>query len=305
MRFCRYCGYRLGEGVEEYAATRLFDEATREYGAAAPARFAGSVAPGNAGATAPLARAKSCARGLPWTFWLILSVVVFMSVGGVAFKQLRQASRGGAVAAASPRSYFGVNDFSDFKSETLRGAHLDYVTPPGSPADRAGLVGGDVVTTFDGQRVVDEDDLRKLLGQTPVGKTVEVVFVRDGAERRTTLTTVSKEEMGRLEEAFEEREAGHGFLGVNISRGSELDSVDAPGLNVKGVRLEKLLKNRPAYLAGLRDGDVVVEFDGVPVRTGGELIARVKRAAPDSVVKVVLVRGAERLEVPFKVGVDN
>src|SRR5213078_2989860 len=46
------------------------------------------------------------------------------------------------------------------------------VYPPDSPADKAGLVGGDILTACDGHAVQGTDDLVSLLGQTPAGKTI-------------------------------------------------------------------------------------------------------------------------------------
>jgi len=54
--------------------------------------------------------------------------------------------------------------------------------------------------------------------------------------------------------------------------------------------------------AGIKEGDIVIEFDNVPIRTRGELLSRVKRAIPYSTIKVVVMRGKERLEIPVKMG---
>jgi putative serine protease PepD len=55
-------------------------------------------------------------------------------------------------------------------------------------------------------------------------------------------------------------------------------------------------------LAGVKEGDVVIEFDGVPIRTTDEFLMRVRRALPYSTVKVVVMRGEEKLEIPVKIG---
>jgi putative serine protease PepD len=55
-------------------------------------------------------------------------------------------------------------------------------------------------------------------------------------------------------------------------------------------------------MAGIKEGDVVIEFDGVPIRTTDEFLMRVRRALPYSIVKVVVMRGEEKLEIPVKMG---
>jgi putative serine protease PepD len=66
------------------------------------------------------------------------------------------------------------------------------------------------------------------------------------------------------------------------------------------------LRSRPADIAGLKEGDIVVEFDGVPIRTSEEFLMRVRRAQPYSTVKLVVMRGEapplERVEIPVKLG---
>jgi S1-C subfamily serine protease len=78
--------------------------------------------------------------------------------------------------------------------------------------------------------------------------------------------------------------------------------VQIPNTNIYGVQVNEVYKNRPAYIAGLRDGDIVIEFGGVPIRTLEEFNKRIDRALPDSTVKVVVIRGSERLEIPVKMG---
>ena len=91
-----------------------------------------------------------------------------------------------------------------------------------------------------------------------------------------------------------------GYLGVG-----DFDRTQVPGSNTYGVKIDDLRHNRPADLAGLRDGDIVTEFDTVPIRTSDELISRIKRATPGSTVKVVVVREGQRMEIPVKMGQDD
>ena len=87
------------------------------------------------------------------------------------------------------------------------------VTPPSSAADKAGLLGGDLITSFDGKSVKSENELSSLLSNTPIGKTVDVTFIRDGETKTVKLTTVSESDNDNLREAFENMPKG--FLGVD------------------------------------------------------------------------------------------
>jgi serine protease DegS len=69
-----------------------------------------------------------------------------------------------------------------------------------------------------------------------------------------------------------------------------------------GVQLNDINKNNPADIAGVQEGDIVIEFGGVPIRTPAEFLARVRRAVPASVVDVVVIRNGERIVIPVKMG---
>ena len=78
-----------------------------------------------------------------------------------------------------------------------------------------------------------------------------------------------------------------------------------PGTKIYGVRIDEIRKNNPAEIAGLRNGDIVTEFDGLPIRTRREFESRIQRAMPGSIVKIIVMRGGERVEVPVKIGQED
>jgi membrane-associated protease RseP (regulator of RpoE activity) len=322
MRFCRACGHRMGEGVEEYNETARFDDApqtargrrvktaaaraaatlpanSKEFRAAA-GRVHDKTVKSVTGGLGRLGVTRVCRRMPRWMVWVLIPLFVIGLTNGLfspSDKRIRNRNKDAAAAASSsaPHSFLG----SHYKTD-LGGAFLEDVTPPGSAADKAGLIGGDVITSFDGKPVKSDEELTTLLTNTPPGKTVEVTYVRDGETKTAKVSTISEEENARLEEAFDDRPQPKGFLGVD----DDMERVQVPGTKIHGVRLKEVFKNRPAYIAGLRDGDVVIEFDKIPIRTPEELNKRIDRALPDTVVTVVVMRGAERLEIPVKMGED-
>ena len=314
MRFCRLCGYRLGEGLAEYAETmRLPGNEPPTKTAEAQRQGWGTVPP--VAPMAPLMTMNAQAPTLPpsmdygqrrqkggthWIVWVILAIVLSSAAGGALrpLRNWRDSIRGAATESVTraPTSVVGVRNLSDAE---IGGALLDAVTPPGGPADLAGLIGGDVITLYDGKPITDADDLRELLSETPIGQSVEIAYVRDGETRRTVLTTISREEANRLERLFSDRPEGEGFLGITTGG---LERVAAPGTNVYGVRLGSVQRNRPADMAGLRRGDIVIEFDGIPIRTVREFRTRIDRAVPRSTIVVVVIRDGQRLEIPVTMG---
>jgi serine protease Do len=57
-----------------------------------------------------------------------------------------------------------------------------------SPAAKAGVKAGDVIAAFDGERVRSVRHLQRLVGETPAGRPVKVVLVRDGRKMEVTVT---------------------------------------------------------------------------------------------------------------------
>ena len=297
MRFCRSCGNRLGEGPAEYTETVRFPNAPGATGA----RF---TAPFTPGMNAPLApqsgrgfprRRRLGFTGMSW-MWIVL--VAFFASGGLLSMFKNRSTPRPPMFSTAPRSYFGVNQFTNANG----GVTFKVVEPPGSPADKAGLVGGDIVTTFDGRTVTKSDEIMNLLRQTPVGKTVEVIFLRDGVIKKTQLTTISKDEFDRLQEVFDNRPEGKGFFGYGDSRTTE---ISIPETKTYGVRIDYLYPNNPAILFGIKEKDIITEFDGAPIRTSAELRSRIKRAMPDQIIKIVVIRDGQRVEVPVRMGKDQ
>lgn len=308
MRFCRSCGFRLGEGVAEYTETRRFDAPPVMVNATTPLPSSAQTNPPGWGQMPQVQPIQPVAtwqprqprKGMHWLVWVIVGVVASSALGG-AFIGSVKGIRGVTVnsKAQPPRSFVGADlDTADNNA----GVFIEKITPPGSAADKAGLVGGDTITAFDGQTVTSRDQLVKILTNMPIGKTVDVAFVRDGQAVITKLTTVSEAENDKLDDAFDN--IAHGFLGVD-----DLDRVTVPGTNVYGVRVGNVVDNRPAYIQGMKDGDIIVEFNGAPIRTTDELEMRIDRTPPLGLAKIVVMRGGENAPVEkilfeIKVGKD-
>ena len=299
LRFCRNCGYRMGEGSAEYTETVRFQNAPNGTATTAmpggyPPGFGMSGGQMAAPAAGSLKRRKKRMSGMTWIF---LVMIMFFVVGaGVSFFVPRFQGRinmGGIAVSAPPRSTFGVDNFDDADG----GATFDSVAYPGSPADKAGLVGGDIITTFDGQQVTDEGDLKDLLGKTPIGKTVDVVYIRDGETKTTKLTTISNGELEQLGSAFTKRPEGRGKLGIENQ-----ETVEIPGTKLHGVLLSRVSQSLPGDMAGLKSGDIVIDFAGTPIRTVEELNSRIQFAIPYETIVIKIMRGSETLEIPVKMG---
>mgnify|MGYP003289079670 CR=1 FL=1 len=297
LRFCRNCGFRLGEGSAEYTETVRFPNVQpgtlprnnaaqfqqQQYGGLA-------VSPGRS-----IGKRKKRMSGMSWMFIGLL--IFFIAAAGFTAIIKPNRARIQIELPTTTKSYLGVDSFDTAEGDI--GVTFDNVEPPGSPADKAGLVGGDVITTVDGKAIHSDDEMTELMESTPIGKTLDVVYLRDGEAKNAKLTTISREELNRLNSAYRNRPEGRGQFGY---QDGEAERVPIPGTKMFGVRLGEILSNRPADMAGVKAGDIVIEFDGIPIRTSDEFLSRVRRALPYSTINLVVMRGAERVEIPVKMG---
>lgn len=298
LRFCRNCGYRLGEGVAEYTETERFERPTATDNGAASQSYDTTYGVGGGPLAASATdKMKKRAKKISGVTWMFIGLLVFFISAAIFTAVVTPGRFGGPppVSVPAPRSLVGVDAFENADG----GVTFGEVDIPDGPADKAGLVGGDIITIFDGKVIMETDDITDLLRETPIGKTVEVTYIRDGETRKTKLTTISREETRRLAREFDNRPEGKGFFGFETSR---TERVAIEGTKLFGVRLNALYANRPADMAGIKEGDIVIEFGDVPIRTRDELSARVRRAIPYSTVDVVVIRGKERLKIPVKIG---
>ena len=291
LRFCRNCGFRLTHNMGGYTGSNQY------------------LAPGEA-PTAVLPSNQKKKRRMSGMSWIFIGLLVFF-IGAAAFTALVapiKRSSGGVEMPHAPvvKSYLGVNEFN----QTDQGVIFECVNAPGGPADKAGLVGGDVILSVDGQPIQDDDQITDVMSRIPPGKTIDIEYSRDGEKKTAKLTTITLDEHRRLSREFERRPEGRGQFGYDDD---DAETVQVPGTKIRGVRLGTILNSRPADLAGIKPGDIVTEFDGVPIRHEQEFLMRVRRAVPYSTVDVVLMRPKgepvegqtpefEKLVIPVKMG---
>ena len=155
---------------------------------------------------------------------------------------------------------------------------------PEGPALKAGLKSGDVVLRFGTEEIDDTRELVRVVADTPVGRTVDVVIFRDGKEE--TL----KVEVGLLEEATlaaapgqppadvppPSEESVHGLPVTAVS--DELRQRFALDGAVDGIIVTDLDATSDAYAKGVRAGDIIAEVGQEPVATPKEMQARIDAA---------------------------
>jgi serine protease Do len=207
------------------------------------------------------------------------------------------------------RAWLGIRmeDVSAEKAKELklpadRGALVAYVAPD-SPAAKAGIKVGDVITEFDGQRVEGTVALQRLVHEVPAGRTVGLAVWRAGRAQSLSVEISSRGaatsgdhdyiyagpdnpgmtlRIPRIQAIPAIPSIDIGPLGPFPMFGAPLLGIDAEDLSDQlgnyfgapdgqGVLVREVMPGTPAEKAGLKAGDVILSVDGNRVKDAAEL----------------------------------
>ncbi|MEO6912295.1 MAG: PDZ domain-containing protein, partial [Edaphobacter sp.] len=266
-----------------------------------------------------------------------------LPVAGMAFSACAVAEPSAAAIHAEARAgtpavttqgYLGVDirDVSQGQMKALklkdtRGAEVIHVDHDG-PAGELGLRQHDVILEMNGQAIENQEQLRRLLRETPAGRSVTLKISRDGQQQTMTTQLENRAEVERRaweqhlvvpDPALDDKPAPHagsGFLhsdslsglGDRARRellrpttvlsasftGAQLE-VMGPQLaeffgcaGKKGLLVRSVEEKSPAADAGLQAGDVVLEINRIAVTSGNEWSKTIHQNRGKPVALVVL-----------------
>jgi len=167
-----------------------------------------------------------------------------------------------------------------------------------SPAEKAGIVAGDIVTEFDKKKVESPQDLQKVVALTTPGKGVPIKVWRDRSEKTLEI------KIGEAPEdnvALKSTNKSRTLLGLDVR---PITPDIARQLNLRGqdgVLIFGVEEDSPAAEAGLQRGDVIREVNRQRVRTVPEFERATKEIKEGDRITVLLQRGQQSLYVAFTI----
>jgi serine protease Do len=203
----------------------------------------------------------------------------------------------------------------DLKLAGVRGVVVMDVEPD-SPAAKAGLKENDVITQYDGQVVEGTVQFRRLVRETPAGRTVTLGVSRNGSTQTISVDLgdrsafFEKKMKGKMRDfdnayAFSMPNPDFSFVMPMVEGRSPLLGVSAEDVSGQlgsyfgapegtGVLIREVRPGMAAEKAGLQAGDVIIKVDGKPVHTLGDLRAQLRdKGEQKSVSLGILRKGAE------------
>ncbi len=162
----------------------------------------------------------------------------------------------------------------------------------GSPADKAGVEAGDIITRFDGKPIEKVADLPRLVGNTKPGTKSAMTVFRRGAARDLGITIAEIEPDKPVAKAAEREEkpkasAAAQQIGLAVT---ELTDAQKKELKVKGGVLVAAATDAAAR-AGLREGDVILAVANTEVSGVKEFESVLGKADKGKAINVLYRRG--------------
>jgi len=211
--------------------------------------------------------------------------------------------------------YLGI--VADERGEKGRGVRILTVRA-GSPAEKAGLAPGDLLTMIDRRRVTSLADMTDILGKTRPGDRVGLTVERDGARVSMIASLISKlayasrapAEKGDRSDDLPPPPADHSLLvkperavlGIRVLPLTE-ETRRALRLVVRnGVVIQTVTDGSAAEAAGLPVGGVIVVVDGRRIDDPDDLTAVIGRAKPGQEIVVTYYHGPTLKRTKVRLG---
>ena len=210
------------------------------------------------------------------------------------------------------RGWLGVSiqPVTDDIAESLsmdeaRGALVAGLTDKG-PAKNSGILVGDVILNFDGQNIAQMRDLPRIVAETPVGKSVDVVVLRKGKETIVSVT------LGRLEDSDKTISSGKDTggnekapkaltaLGMTFGELSDESRLRfGIAADVQGALITHVDAGSPASEKGVEAGNVLTEIAQESVDSVEDVRTKLDKLKKDGRTKALLLVAAKDGQLGF------
>jgi serine protease Do len=211
----------------------------------------------------------------------------------------------------SDRAFLGVSTEEDDK-----GARIKNVTD-NSAAEKAGLKEDDVIIRVDDTKIENQDQLSKAITKHKPEDKVTIVYLRDGKEQKVTVPlgktsfaeTFTAPKIAPVPEMnFNWDHNGNNQLYYYPGRGrigiKAQDTEDGKGVKVLDVSDESL-----AEKAGLKEGDIITEFDGKSINSADELADAARGSKDKNSIPLKFTRDGKaqsaEIKIPKKLKTTN
>lgn len=263
-----------------------------------------SINPGNSGG--PLFNLKGEVVGINTMIYAAGQGIGFAIPIDLAKEMLPQLATKGSVT----RGWLGVviQDITpelakSFNISEEKGALIAEVYPD-SPAAKAGVVRGDVVTEFNGKKVEDPASLAMAVGSVQPGSEAEMKILRGGKETtlKVKLGKQEGEKAGTAGETGREDAMSKADVVGLVVRSISPEDADRLGMpaGYKGVVVSRVEPGSSAEGADLRSGDILLEVNNARIASVLEYQDATKGVKKGDIIRLFVKRGTASIYVAFR-----
>lgn len=170
----------------------------------------------------------------------------------------------------------------------------------GGPADKAGILEGDIITELDGREIQYSTQLPPMVGQLTANTAVELKLIRDGKEKMLKVT------IGRLAEKVAVQSGSKSTVEPDLIdrlririKALTADQKKKHGLGEQGVLVTEV-QDGPAEAAGMQKDDIILKINRIEI-TSAESLKKVVRDLKKNVPVAILVyRNGSSMFLPLK-----
>ena len=163
-----------------------------------------------------------------------------------------------------------------FKLSDASGAIVSQVSPD-SPASKADLRSGDVITTLNGRKIQNGSDLQVAVSSLSPGTKIALGVLRNGSQQTLNLTVGEYHANNQVADGDDKSgDPKSGKLGLAIANLTPdvRQQLQIPE-ELKGVAVQNVRPASPAEEAGLAPGDVILELNRQPVSSADQFVNQV------------------------------
>ena len=181
-----------------------------------------------------------------------------------------------------------------FNANGTNGALVGQVTP-NSPAAKAGLKEGDIITEINGQPVADANQLRSKIGMMDPNSTAKLKVMRSG-KMEDMAVTLGEFPSNQERASAVEGSAENGLHGVTVENLTPETAHELKlSAGTKGVVVDKVNPNSPAAEAGLQRGDVIQQVNHQSVSNVKEYSQAIGASKKDKPVLLLVDRNGSTM----------
>lgn len=162
----------------------------------------------------------------------------------------------------------------------------------GSPAEKAGILPGDIILSVNDNDIQSPQELQKSILKNKTGTKVELSILRKGKKLSidVILTQMPEEKDRKISQKDEEKDT-ISFRGMTIQDlTKELSEYFDLDKNKQGVIISDVAPNSPAHQAGIKKGDVLKEINHQPIKDLRAFEQVIKKIPEDKSILLVVKR---------------